>query len=363
MQASARLDSIDALRGLAVAAMLFVNDPGSWEHVYWAFDHAHWHGCTPADLVFPFFLFIVGVSLSLSTGARLEQGTHPDVLRTPLLVRAARIVAVGLVLHALAYWLMNKPHFRPMGVLQRIGIDFAVVALLVLYTSARTQWLVAGGILVGYYGLLLGGDDLSKAGNVVSQFDARILGAWAYEYDPSTRQGHEPEGLLSTLPSIVTTLLGYRAGCLLRQRRLTTLAVGGAVLLGLGWAWSYAVPFNKNLWTPSFTLWTAGWACLAVVLAHQWIDRRGWPAVGRAFGKNAIAAYALSWLLTCVVEGGGWGQSLYATGFGWIGSLTTPRVGALNAPLLQSHAYALAWVALFAGVVWAMDRRKFYIRL
>jgi predicted acyltransferase len=362
MHTQPRLHAIDALRGLAVAAMLFVNDPGSWEHVYWAFDHAHWHGCTPTDLVFPFFLFIVGVSLALSTGARLEQGTPADALRNPLLVRAARIVAVGLVLHALAYWLMGKPHFRPLGVLQRIGIDFAVVALLALYTSARTQWLVAAGILLGYYGLLMAGDDLSKAGNIASQFDTRILGAWAYEYNPATGLGHEPEGLLSTLPSIVTTLLGYRAGCLLRQRRTAALAMGGAVLLAAGWGWSNAIPFNKNLWTPSFTLWTAGWACLAVVLAHQLIDRQGWPALGRAFGRNAIAAYALSWLLTCVVEGLGWGQPLYAA-FGWITPLATPWVGAATAPQLQSHAFALAWVALFAGMVMEMDRRRVYVRL
>ncbi|MFO1263730.1 MAG: heparan-alpha-glucosaminide N-acetyltransferase domain-containing protein [Rhodoferax sp.] len=353
MRTATRLDSIDALRGLAVAAMLFVNDPGSWEHVYWAFDHAAWHGCTPTDLVFPFFLFIVGVSLALSTGARLEQGTPPGQLRGPLLVRAARIVVVGLVLHAVAYWLMHKPHYRPLGVLQRIGIDFAVVGLLALYTTVRTQWLVIGALLLGYGALLLAGGDLSKAGNIASQFDTRILGAWAYEFDPATGLGHEPEGLLSTLPSIATTLLGYRAGSWLRQRRIQALVVSGILLLAAGWASSYAIPFNKNLWTPSFTLWTAGWASLAVALAHWAIDRQGLPAVGRAFGRNAIAAYALSWLLTCVVEGFGWSASIYATGFGWLS----------GAPLLQSHAYALAWVALFAGVVGVMDRHRVYIKL
>lgn len=333
--------------------MLFVNDPGSWEHVYWAFDHAAWHGCTPTDLVFPLFLFIVGVSLALSTGVKLEQGVPPGQLRGPLLVRAARIVAVGLVLHTMAHWLMDKPHYRPMGVLQRIGIDFAVVGLLALYTTARTQWWVMGGLLAVYAGLLLAGGDLSKAGNIVSQFDTHILGAWAYEYDPATGLGHEPEGLLSTLPSIATTLLGYRAGVWLRQGRMQALVAGGLLLLAVGWAWSYSIPFNKNLWTPSFTLWTAGWAFLAVALTHRLVDRQGGPAIGRAFGRNAIAAYALSWLLTCVVEGFGWGASLYAAGFGWLSST----------PLLQSHAYAMVWVALFAAVVTLMDRRRIYIKL
>lgn len=362
--ARTRLDSVDAVRGLAVAAMLFVNNPGSWSHVYWAFGHADWHGCTPTDLVFPFFLFIVGVSLALSTGARLEQGTPPSELRRPLLVRAARIIAVGLVLHALAYGLMDKPHFRPLGVLQRIGIDFAAVGLLVLHTRARTQWVVMGSVLLGYGSLLLGvGGDLSKAGNIASHLDARILGAGAYEYDAATGLGHDPEGLLSTLPSIVTTWLGYGAGHLLRQRRIRQLVLGGTALLALGWLASYAIPFNKNLWTPSFTLWTAGWAALALALAHGLIDRLHTPALGRAFGRNAIAAYALSWLLTCVVEGLGWGAPLYAHGFGWIGVHAAAWLGSDTAQLLQSHSYALVWVALFAGIVSRMDKHRVYIRL
>lgn len=363
MRTPTRLDSIDALRGLAVAAMLFVNNPGSWSHVYGPFGHAPWHGCTPTDLVFPFFLFIVGVSLALSTGARLEQGTPPGQLRGPLLARAARIVVAGLVLHAVAYWLMHKPHYRPLGVLQRIGVDFALVGLLALYATVRTQWLAMGALLMGYGALLLAAGDLSKAGNIASQFDTRILGAWAYAFDPATGLGHEPEGLLSTLPSIVTTWLGYRAGGLLRHNRSRTLLRDALVLLALGWLASYAMPFNKNLWTPSFTLWSAGWASLAVALAHWAIDHQGAPALGRAFGRNAIAAYALSWLLTCVVEGFGWGAPLYAAGFGWIGTLATPWIGPDSALLLQSHSYAAAWVALFAGVVAVMDTRRVYIRL
>ncbi len=363
MRPTARLDSIDALRGLAVAAMLFVNDPGSWEHVYWAFDHAQWHGCTPTDLVFPFFLFIVGVSLALSTGTRLDQGTPPAQLRGPLLLRALRIVAVGLVLHAAAYWLMHKAHYRPMGVLQRIGFDFGVVALLALHTRTRTQWLVIAGLLLGYGALLLAAGDLTKAGNIASRLDTRILGAWAYEFDPATGLGHDPEGLLSTLPSIATTLLGYRAGRLLRRNRITTLALGALALLALGWLASYIIPFNKNLWTPSYTLWTAGWAALAVVAAHLAVDHWRLPAVGRAFGRNAIAAYALSWLLTCVVEGFGWGASIYTLVFGWITPLATSWLGAQAAQLLQSHCYALVWVALFASIVSLMDKHRVYIRL
>ncbi|MBV8124384.1 MAG: DUF1624 domain-containing protein, partial [Paucibacter sp.] len=119
---SRRLASVDALRGITVAAMLLVNDPGDWGHVFAPLEHASWHGCTPTDLIFPFFLFIVGVSIVLSLGPRLDGGAAPGPLVQGVLRRAARILALGLVLHVLAWWLMHKPEFRPMGVLQRIGI-------------------------------------------------------------------------------------------------------------------------------------------------------------------------------------------------------------------------------------------------
>jgi predicted acyltransferase len=355
MPTRARLDSVDALRGLTVAAMLLVNDPGDWAHVYAPLEHAAWHGCTPTDLVFPFFLFVVGVSLSLSLGPRIDAGGDTSALRRSVLVRALRIVVLGLVLHALAHWIMDTRAFRPFGVLQRIGLCFAAAGLLAIGTRARTQWIALGGILLGYWALLVWGGPLTKEGNLASRLDTALLGRFAYEFDPATGLGHEPEGLLSTVPAIATTLLGVRAGDWLRRSERHRLWQAGLVALLAGGAWSYAFPLNKQLWTSSYVLWTGGWAMLALWAAHELVDRRGAPALGRSFGVNAIAAYAAAWLAVCVLEGLRWGAPLYQAVFGWM----TPIAG----PYVPSLAYAVAFVAVFGiAVVW-LDRRKLYFKV
>lgn len=356
---AARLASVDALRGLAVAAMLLVNNPGSWDHVWWPLEHAEWHGCTPTDLIFPFFLFIVGVSLSLALGPRLDRGTPAATLLPGLLKRAMRIVALGLVLHLLAWWLMHKPEFRLMGVLQRIGLCFAVVSVVALRLRTRGQWLLIAALALGYWALLLLGglppEPFSKLGNLASRVDAALLGRWAYEFAPASGIGHDPEGLLSTLGALLSALLGLRAGEALRAGARGPLLLGGLLALGLAWIWSAWLPFNKQLWTPSFALWTSGWAALALALAHQLIDRQAWPAIGRSFGVNAIAAYAGAWMCTVFLEGFGWMQPLYAGAFGWLG----PLIG----PLGQSHAFALAFVAVWALIVRLLDKRGIYFKV
>lgn len=352
---SHRLDSVDALRGLTVAAMLMVNNPGDWGHVYAPLQHAAWHGCTPTDLIFPFFLFIVGVSLSLAFGPRIEAGANPAALRRALLWRALRIFALGLVLHALAYWAMDTRAFRPMGVLQRIALCLAAAGLLAIHTKARTQWAVLGAILLGYWALLTAGGDLGKEGNLASRFDAAVLGRFAFEYDAASGRGHEPEGLLSTLPAIATTLLGVRAGDWLRRGQTQRLWQAALAALAVGGLWSLVFPLNKQLWTSSYVLWSGGWALLALASAHHAIDRHGWPALGRSFGVNAIAAYAGSWLMVCLLEALHWGRPLYRLGFAWM----TPYTGAR----LPSFAFALAVVLVWWGVAAALDRRKIRFKL
>ncbi|MDT8999930.1 heparan-alpha-glucosaminide N-acetyltransferase domain-containing protein [Paucibacter sp. APW11] len=354
-----RLASVDALRGLAVAAMLLVNNPGDWDQVWWPLEHAAWHGCTPTDLIFPFFLFIVGVSLSLALGPRLDRGTPAAPLLPGLLKRALRIVVLGLVLHLLAWWLMHKPEFRLLGVLQRIGLCFAVTSAVTLGLRARSQWLLIAGLAAGYWALLIGAglppEPLSKLGNVASRVDAALLGRWAYEFAPATGIGHDPEGLLSTLGALLSALLGLRAGEALRAGASRSLLLGGLLALALAWGWSHWLPFNKQLWTPSFALWTSGWAALALALAHQLIDRWHWPAIGRSFGVNAIAAYAGAWMCTVFLEGFGWMRPLYASAFGWLG----PLIG----PLGQSHAFALAFVTVWALIVRLLDKRGIYFKV
>jgi predicted acyltransferase len=354
--ASQRLASVDALRGITVAAMLLVNDPGDWGHVYWPLDHAAWNGCTPTDLIFPFFLFIVGVSIALSILPRLERGDAHATLIRPAAWRALRIVLLGLAINALAAWLLPDRHMRWPGVLQRIGVCFAIVAAFAIHTRPRTWWFAIVALLIGYTIVLLAGGTLDPFVNIVSRVDSAVFGQGVWSIDPVSGRGHDPEGLLSTLPSIASTLFGLCAGVVLRQKRIATIAVASLVALALGWLWSMWIPFNKNLWTPSFVLWTAGWAGLALAVCNELIDRRGWPALGRRFGVNAIAAYAGSEAMQVLLPGLGWQAPLYRALFaGWISPLAGPYIASL--------AWAVAFVALWWLIVWAMDRRGVYLKL
>jgi predicted acyltransferase len=351
-----RLASVDALRGLTVAAMLLVNNAGDWSHVYAPLEHADWNGCTPTDLIFPFFLFIVGVSLSLGIGPRLDAGGDTAALRRGVLARALRIVVLGLVLHAASFWLIgSREHFRPMGVLQRIGICFAAAGLIAIETRPRTQWLVIAGILLGYWGVMAWGGPLTREGNLASRIDTLLLGRFAYEFDPATRRALEPEGWLSTVPAIATTLLGVRAGEWLRRGQLRHLWVAAAVAVVVGWLWSLVFPLNKQLWTSSYVLWTGGWALVALGFAHVAIDRLRVPPIGRSFGVNAIAAYAGSWLMVCVLAGLRWMGPIYEHGFAWM----TPSTG----PHLPSMAFGLAVVAVWWIVVVVLDRRRIHFKV
>jgi predicted acyltransferase len=350
-----RLASLDAFRGCTVAAMLLVNDPGDWGHVYAPLDHSVWNGCTPTDLIFPFFLFVVGVSVALAILPRLEQGAEPASLSHAALWRALRILGLGVAINILAAWLMPNAHLRFPGVLQRIAICFAGVALFAVHTRPRTQWLAIVLMLVGYWGLLLLGGSLDPWINIVSRTDSAVFGRFVYSIDPITGRGHDPEGLLATIPSLVTTLLGLRAGCCLRRKQLKPLLVAGIISLLLGALWSVWLPFNKNLWTPSFVFWCAGWATLALLAFHVLIDQRGWPAVGRRFGVNAIAAYAGSEVMQILLPSLGQTWFYHHALAGWM----TPLFGSY----VPSLMFAVAFVAVWWVIVWAMDRRGIYLKL
>lgn len=353
--APARFASVDALRGLTVAAMLLVNTPGDWSHVYAPLMHAEWHGVTPTDLVFPFFLFIVGVSIALGVVPRADAGVPRPALVRAVLWRAAKIVALGLALHLLAFLLLDRPSFRPWGVLQRIGLCFAVAGLVALYVKPRLQWALIVALLSGYWALMApwGYEPFT---NLAARVDTALFGPWLYQWDTSLTRGQDPEGLLSTLPAIATTLLGVQAGRWLRAGALRTVGGTSVAMVLLGLAWSSLFPLNKALWTSSYTLFTAGCATLALLLVHVLVDRLGWPAVGRRFGVNAIAAYVGAAVMTYVVLGMDWMGPLYEGAFaGWM----TPRFG-LYVPSL---AFALAFVGLWWLVVRAMDRRGWYLKV
>ncbi|NDK39423.1 DUF1624 domain-containing protein [Pseudoxanthomonas gei] len=356
MNEAPRLASVDALRGLTVAAMLLVNNPGDWGHVYAPLLHAQWHGCTPTDLVFPFFLFIVGVSIALGIVPRVEAGAEPAPLRQAVCLRAAKIIGLGLLLHLLAMWLLGKPAFRPWGVLQRIGLCFGIVGLLATATRAWLQWALVAALLLGYWALLAAGGSYAPWENLASRIDGAMLGPLAYQYDASTGRGHDPEGLLSTLSAIATTLLGLRAGQWLRSGESWRLLPASVLAVAVGGLWSQWLPLNKNLWTSSYVLWTAGWAMLALWLAHALVDRRRWPPLGRSFGVNAIAAYAGSAAMVYVLAGLGWWEPLYRLGFS---NGLAPQFG----PTFPSLVFALAFVLFWWAVVRGLDRLGWHLKV
>jgi predicted acyltransferase len=351
-----RFASVDALRGIAVAAMLVVNDPGDWGHVYPPLLHAEWHGCTPTDLIFPLFLFVVGISADLALTPRVDRGDARGALARAVLARAARILALGLLLNVLAWWAFDQPQFRVMGVLQRIALCYGAAGLVAVFVRARTHWMLLAALLLGYAALLAWGGSYAPFDNLASRIDSAVFGAHVYQLEPGTARGHDPEGLLSTLGALATTVFGLRAGAWLRRGALSQLWLAAAAAAALGYAWTAFLPLNKNLWTQSYVLWTGGIACALVALAHLLVDRRGWPAWGRAFGVNAIAAYAGSALLVYVLVVAGWLAPVYRHGFAdWM----TPRFG----PYLPSLAFALAFTALWWGVVRVLDARRIRFRI
>ncbi|MBD0327641.1 MAG: DUF1624 domain-containing protein, partial [Pyrinomonadaceae bacterium] len=238
-----RLMSLDVFRGLTIAAMVLVNNPGTWSHIYWPLAHAEWHGWTPTDLIFPFFLFIVGISITLSFARRVENGGNERALLLSIVRRTLILVALGLVLAGFPYFDFNT--IRIPGVLQRISVCYFISSVIFLHTRWRTQAIIAAALLLLYWLLLTlvpvpvyGAGDLSKEGSLASYLDRLILGPHIW------KQGkvYDPEGILSTIPAISTTLCGVLAGHWLRARRSQLETVGGLFFAGVcavtvGWLW------------------------------------------------------------------------------------------------------------------------------
>lgn len=298
---STRLNSIDVFRGLTVAAMLLVNNAGDWAHVYPWLEHAEWNGCTPADFIFPFFLFIVGVSLEFAIGSKLSTVASGDLWRSACW-RAAKIFALGLALHVIAMILIPDRSFRLLGVLQRIGICFFLAATVLIYLRSTIVLCVFSAFtLIAYWFLLNSTGGYQPGINIVDQIDTMLLGPLAYQFDPVTFRAHEPEGVLSSLPAMVNVLLGVIAARLLRNKSKKTLTLVGVSLIGLAYLWSFSMPLNKQLWTSSFVCWTCGWGVLLLVCFHYLIDQKQLPSLGLSFGVNAITAYAAAWVVTCII--------------------------------------------------------------
>jgi predicted acyltransferase len=355
MSPAQRHVAVDALRGLTVAAMLLVNTPGDWSHVYPPLLHAEWNGCTPTDLIFPMFLFVVGVSAALALLPRIEAGEDRSALLRAAAWRAVRIVALGLALHVLAWWWLDRPHFRPWGVLQRIGLCYAAVALCAIHLRPRGQWMLCIGVLAGY-ALVLAIGGMVRFETPGDRLDTALLGPLLYRYDDASGLGHDPEGLLSTVPAIATTLLGLRAGAWLRAGRMRALWALAVALLAFGAVLAQWQPMNKALWSPAYALWTGGWAMSALLVAHVVFERWRWPPLGHSFGINAIVAYAGSAVMVYALAATGVGDVVYRTVF------VAPMPAGTD-PRLSSLSFAIGFVLVWWAIVVVLRRMGVRVRL
>ncbi len=363
--------SVDFYRGLTIALMLVVNTPGTWAHVYAPLLHAEWHGCTLTDLVFPSFLFIVGVSMWFSFSK--YTGADRFFLLRKALRRAALLVGVGLVLSWYPFWNKSLSDLRLMGVLQRIGLCYGLASLLVLYLPSRWLWAVAVALLFGYWGALEwsalpGTDSFSLEHNLVRRIDLAVLGErhlWK-----GKGIAFDPEGLLSTFPAVVTVLLGWWSGEQIRRageewwRAAGRLALVGAILVVLGLWWHSTFPINKSLWTSSFVLYTGGLSMAALALSVWLIDGLRWRRgvyFFLVFGANPLFAFVFSGLvvktllhLRWTAEGGN------INAYRWL----YERFFAPIEPYkIGSLLFALAFLLLCWGLCWLLYRRGIYIKI
>ena len=394
-----RVLSVDLLRGITVAFMILVNDPGDWDHVFAPLDHAPWNGWTLTDLVFPTFLFLVGASLIFSLDARAQKGNCRKTLSGHVIVRCLKILLLQYILVFFPY--MHWHTLRLYGVLPRIALCYLLAGLILIATSklkSRVPILITitATLLIGYWALLrfvpvpgagLPGRDipfLDPTQNLTSWLDRAAM-AFTQRWLHTGRlylTARDPEGLLSTLPAVATTLLGALTGLWMRQthgpykshalrRMQLTLALTGILAILAGELWSPWFPINKNLWTSSYVLLSAGLAALALALLSLLVDRRPepWPRWLRlstwpsfVFGSNAIAAFTVSVILvkTCLyiklTGADGIKHSLWALYYQHVFA----RHGSTN---LTSLAFAISIVILCFIPNWLLWRRRIFLKI
>jgi predicted acyltransferase len=374
-----RLLALDVFRGLTIAGMLLVNNPGTWGAIYPPLRHAAWHGWTPTDLIFPFFLFIVGITTHLSLATRRARGDDDRMLVRQVLRRGGIIILLGLLLSGFPFipkYGFDLSTIRIPGVLQRIGVAYIAAALLTLRTSAKTQLVIATALLFGYWAIMtlipvpggtLGALALATPdASFAAWLDRTVLGDHLWKVSKTW----DPEGILSTIPAIGTTMLGVFTGRWiasprpLMDRIATLFAIGSiAMVAGLMWSWSF--PINKNLWTSSYVLFTAGMACVTIATCIWLIDVQRvtwWTRPFVVFGMNPILAFVgsgmLARLMASIIKVQRDGQTvslqkaIYDSAFAsWLAPM--------NASLLYAVCFVLLWFLILA----ALYKKKVFLKV
>lgn len=358
--------------------MILVNNPGSWSHIYDPLQHAEWHGCTPTDLIFPFFLFIVGVSISFALGSKKDHVKHSTLIVTAL-KRALILFGLGLFL-SLFPRVFTEPlealkTVRIPGVLQRIAVVFFVAAVIFIKTTGKTQLRIFIVLLVGYWILMtfipvpgVGYANLEKETNLGAWLDRTIL-TEAHLW--RSARTWDPEGILSTMPAIATGLFGVLIGSWLKRKdkpdaeKISWMFSIGLISVILGLIWDLFFPINKALWTSSFVLYTGGLATLGLALSYWIIDVQGYrkgttPFV--VYGVNAITVFFLSGLIPRILNmiqvempdgsSAGSREWMYQTFF-------TPYFSPVNASLAGAVTFILIWLV----ILWWMYNKKIIIKV
>lgn len=421
-----RLLSLDVFRGITIAAMVVVNNPGTWSAVYPQLKHAEWHGWTLTDFVFPFFVFIVGVSIPLALAKRVGDGTSSRQIDLRILYRAFVIFGLGLfqmgfpffdpsktdlplavqipiiiglilsagffiadrfkasvisilsvaVIFAVAYLIdqgfpaERMERIRIMGVLQRLAICYFFAALIFVRTGWKTQIGMAGVLLFLYWGLMHfgGGGDLSPEGNFSGYIDRMVLGE---EHIWRSSKVYDPEGLLSTIPAVATCLIGVVCGSLIRktdvglESKINIFFIAGFLLTAGGWVWSFWLPINKPIWTSSYSVYTAGIAMVFLASLMWCIDVRSWRRWTypfMVFGVNALALYFASSILTRIMLAIKIGAEDGKT----IHSqrwIYDSFFKPIAEPMDASLIFALVYLAFWYLLMWALYKKRIFIKV
>ena len=376
-----RLLALDIFRGITIAAMVLVNSPGTWTAIYPPLEHADWNGTTPADFIFPFFLFIVGVSITFALGKQVETANINRKIYLKIFKRSFIIFTLGLFLQVFPFYNIWKAEWfepstvRLMGVLQRIAVCYFVSALIFLHTGWKRQAVIIAVILLGYWALMtlvnVPGCEISsindKFCNLSAYFDRLIL---TENHIWNQSKIYDPEGFLSTIPAIATTLTGVLTGHWLRSKKedsekVAGIFFSGVVLTAAGWVWSFWLPLNKSLWTSSYVVFTAGLALCLLGVCFFSADIKGWQKWAKPFvifGTNALALYIGSSIMAAIlnlVELEALHDQTISLQEKIFKYCFLPYAAPLDASLLYAVTFNLIWLFL----MWLLYRKRIFIKI